>query len=283
MNCPNGCGEMLTGEILWVCGWCGHSIPRKSPEPMEPPEMVRVPGGTFFFGSSDGDPFERDHEKPQKEIFLSDYSISLKPVQNGQYMQFIKVTGAKEPAHWKTNAPLGENQFQPVCFVSWHDAMDYCKWLSDKEEKEYSLPTEAQWEKAARGGIWLDGDNEKKITNPIPERIFPCGNDINPENGNFNGLIGKTTPAGSFKGGLSPYGCVDMSGNVSEWCLDTYKPDSHLTIDPINPIAKGEGKKVLKGGSWRSEKDHIRCSNRYMYDPDRCSYGIGFRIVCAEI
>ena len=280
MKCPNGCGEMLAGELLWVCGWCGASLPRQEPPPAHPPEMVTVPEGVFVMGAVEGDAWALDHEKPRREIYLAGYAISIHPITNGQYRLFVEATRAKAPAHWAARPPLGQNTQHPVCFVSWYDAQAYCRWLSKTTGEIYDLPSEAQWEKAARGGLWLDGDQQASVPNPMPERRFPNGHDeLLPWHANFAGLQAGTTPVGQFPEGASPYGCLDMSGNVSEWCLDTFDGAFYETMPTQNPLCRGKGRKALRGGSWRSGMDHVRCSNRYYYEADRPSYGIGFRVV----
>ena len=114
----------------------------------------------------------------------------------------------------------------------------------------------------------------------MPERRFPNGHDeLLPWHANFAGLQAGTTPVGQFPEGASPYGCLDMSGNVSEWCLDTFSGEFYKTMPTQNPLCRGKGRKALRGGSWRSGMDHVRCSNRYYYEPDQPSYGIGFRVV----
>jgi formylglycine-generating enzyme required for sulfatase activity len=280
LKCPNGCGDMLAGELLWVCGWCGAPLPRHNPAPVSPPEMVEVPAGRFLMGAAEGDAWAQDHEKPCQEIYLSGYEISMYPITNGQYRMFVEATHRQAPAHWEARPPVGENTQHPVCFVSWFDARAYCEWLSETTGDTFTLPTEAQWEKGARGGLWLDGDLKASVPNPFPDRRFPNGCDrLLPAHANFDGLQAGTTPVGRFPEGTSPYGCLEMSGNVSEWCLDTYNPAFYARMPKCDPCEVGEGLKALRGGSWRSGTDHVRCSNRYFYPPDRSSYGIGFRIV----
>ena len=280
MRCPRGCGEMMAGELLWVCGWCGTCWPRK-PSPTPPlPQMVKIPAGKFKMGSSEDDPDALPHEKPQRTVYLSGYWISAHPITNGQYRSFVQAAKRDAPAHWKARLPVGENSLHPVCFVSWHDVMAYCGWLSQVTGHPFTLPTEAQWEKAARGGLWLDGDETASVANSMPGRRFPNGNqDLLPEHANLGGLEGGTTVIGNFPGGASPYGCLDMAGNVSEWCLDTYDPEFYKAMSLCDPCREEEGRKALRGGSWRSGMDHVRCSNRYYYPPGDRSYGIGFRVV----
>lgn len=280
MKCPNRCGDMLAGELLWVCGWCGRSMPRREPAPAPMPEMIEVRSGTFSMGASDTDHMAQEHEYPCREVWMDLYSISRTLIRNDQYWAFTQATGQAEPEHWKRHPPVGENARHPVCFVSYYDAHAYCEWLSDITGKRFSLPTEAQWEKAARGGHWLDGDETARQANPLPDRIFPHGGtEMLADQANFGGLQGGTSIVGQYTASAGPYGCLDLSGNASEWCLDTYLPEAYAALPVRDPFAGGEGLKVVRGGSWRSGMDHIRCSNRYFYDPEQNSYGIGFRVV----
>lgn len=279
MRCPRGCGEMLEGSLLWVCGWCGASERRAEPKLPGLPETVPIPAGKFWMGSPPEDADAEPHERPMRLCRLSFYGISRCPVTNAHYAGFVKESGCEAPALWKARPPVGENARHPVCFVTWHAAMAYCAWLSETTKMTCCLPTEAQWEKAARGGLWLDGDRQAETANPAPTRRFPHGlAKLASEEANFGGLVGATTPVGAYPLGASPYGCLDMVGNVSEWCLDTYRPDAYTDLPDDEPVAEGPGMRVVRGGSWRSEQAHARCSNRYFYAPERSSYGIGFRI-----
>jgi formylglycine-generating enzyme required for sulfatase activity len=218
-----------------------------------------------------------------RRFWLDDYSISMHPVTNGDYLAYVEQTGAVAPDHWAARPPVGINASHPVCFVTWGEAMDYCRWLSDTTGRPYSLPSEAQWEKAARGGEYLDGDASGQVANPRPQRSYPHGEAVLlHSDANFDGLVGGTSPVGSYPASASPYGCFDLVGNVSEWCLDAYAADAYQDLPERNPIHQGDGKRVLRGGSWRSEADHARCSNRYFYASDRKNYGIGFRIVLLD-
>ncbi|MCA9071377.1 MAG: SUMF1/EgtB/PvdO family nonheme iron enzyme, partial [Planctomycetaceae bacterium] len=283
MKCPQGCGEMLAGELLWVCGWCGASEPRQSPPLLFPPPLVHIPAGFFWQGSRDDDPRAQPHERPLRRVWLDEYAISIYPITNDDYRVYVEQTQAAEPDHWATRPPTGIHARHPVCFVTWNEAMNYCRWISEVTGTPFSLPTEAQWEKAARGGEWLDGDAAAQVPNPHPQRTFPHGRpDLLSTEANFAGVCGGTTPIGVFSESISPYQCFDMVGNVSEWCWDTYDAKGYHNLPETNPRNESRGDRVVRGGSWRSEADHARCSNRYFYNPDRKSYGIGFRIVQIE-
>ncbi|UCH98654.1 MAG: SUMF1/EgtB/PvdO family nonheme iron enzyme [Candidatus Aminicenantes bacterium] len=165
----------------------------------------------------------------------------------------------------------GNYQFEPGCenhpviSVSWYGAAEYCKWLSKKIGQEFKLPTEAQWEKAARGS---------------DQRKYPWGSrEPNIDLANFNRNIGKTTPVGSYPEGASPYGLMDMAGNVWEWCNDWYNPDYYKNSSPNNPPGPASGsKRVMRGGNWRREARFLRCAYRALSEPSTRYVVLGFRL-----
>ena len=155
----------------------------------------------------------------------------------------------------------------PIVGVSWNDADAYCKWLSRKTGMTFKLPTEAQWEKAARG---VDG------------RKYPWGNSDPTENlVNFNNNIGKISSVGSFPQGTSPYGALDMAGNIWEWCRDWYKDDYYKnSIKKKNPIGPVIGtNRVLRGGSWFDDARILCCANRNYGPPAYRAVNFGFRLL----
>jgi formylglycine-generating enzyme required for sulfatase activity len=174
-------------------------------QPFEP-ELIPIPAGEFLMGSDPRtDKNAGDDEQPQHYLHLPDYSIAKTPVTNVQYLAFVQSKGQKPPKYWKGGKPPGDKEDHPVVGVSWEDAMAYCNWLAEAMGKAYRLPSEAEWEKAARGA---DG------------RIWPWGNEWDEKRCNTReGGPGDSTPVGQYSpGGDSPYGCVDMAGNVFEWC-----------------------------------------------------------------
>ncbi|MCP4110443.1 MAG: SUMF1/EgtB/PvdO family nonheme iron enzyme, partial [Desulfobacteraceae bacterium] len=197
--------------------------------------FVMIPAGKFMMGTNEEDgktlikmdsfnEYWIPREKPQHKVMLSEYAIAKYPVTVTQFRAFVQDTGYEADRRWRD---YPDNH--PVVYVSWNDAVEYCKWLTEKlKEKgcnwKIQLPTEAQWEKAARGE---DG------------RFYPWGNNPDPDRANYVDTgIGFTSTVGCFHKGASPYGILDMSGNVWEWCSDwfdmNYYADSPLT-DPAGP------------------------------------------------
>ncbi|GAB4546603.1 MAG: hypothetical protein Fur002_21850 [Anaerolineales bacterium] len=210
-------------------------------------------------------------EQPQHTVELSEYFIGKYPVTNREYQAFVRDAKYKPPSGWEGDQFPAEKGGHPVVNVSWEDASAYCKWLSEKTKKNYRLPTEAEWEKAARGE---DG------------RIYPWGNAFDPKKANTaETKIGDTTDVGKFSPqGDSPYGCADMAGNVWEWCNDWFNGNEYKGgVDKVTKDPQGaqNGKsRVLRGGSWYSSDDYVRSANRGDYPPDVIYYSVGFR--CAR-
>ena len=225
------------------------------------PSMVLVPAGEFTMGSQKGDPDER----PAHQVYLDAFSIDRYEVTVGQYASFLQEAGGHTPSDWATMNQLA-HQKRPVANVDWADAAAYCKWAGKR------LPTEAEWEKAARG---TDG------------RLYPWGNEA-PTSLHAN--YGKTgsshhgalAPVGTLEGGKSPYGTYDMAGNVWEWVSDWYDHDYYKNSPSRNPTGPPTGGyKVIRGGSWNSNPRALRSSDRYWDPPSfRSQYVPGFR--CAK-
>ncbi len=221
--------------------------------------MVEIPAGQFVIGYDHRHP----DEKPAHTISLVSFFIDLYEVTNEQYELFTNSTHRTPPDYWSNgNYPLKKKK-HPVAYVTWYDAHDYCAWAGKR------LPTEEEWEKAARG---TDG------------RLYPWGNDFDPKKANTpQSRLGDTMPVGSFPRGRSPYGLYDMSGNVWEWTESWAKPYPESPI-PTGHYFTGEYK-VLKGGSW-VDCSFYRCGisaltfNRGYFKPSTKNQGFGFR--CAK-
>jgi formylglycine-generating enzyme required for sulfatase activity len=231
------------------------------------PVTVRVPAGQFLMGSSDRDNEAGDEEKPQREVELSEYRIGKYPVTNSEYQLFVEQSHYQPSPHWELeNFPEGEGD-HPVN-VSWHDAVTYCEWLTSKTGRNYRLPTEAEWEKAARG---MDG------------RIYPWGNEWDGTRCNTKeSEVGGTTPVGEYSPqGDSPYGAADMAGNVWEWAADWFGPyDLYVGGSAKDPQGPQEGEhRVLRGGSWGGYQVGARCAARRRFYPGSGFNLLGFRVV----
>jgi len=246
-------------------------------------EMVLVPAGEFVWGNFRGRPDER----PARRIYLDAFYIDLHPVTNAQYRVFLQYIQALDdhrrcypaehlalavkkrnhaPRHWadrrwarREQAERFNGATQPVVGVTWYDAYAYARWAGKM------LPTEAQWEKAARGP---DG------------RIWPWGNQWDPERLNFGSRVGRTTPVDQYPQGASPYGCYDMAGNVWEWCLDRYRPNYYAYAPQVNPPGPENGlDRVCRGGAWNYLARYARTTTRQYFGPGDAYQFIGFRCV----
>ena len=258
------------GEILGILG-----DPR-----IKPPPMVNVQAGEFTMGSN-----EYKDEKPIHRVYLDEFMIGKYPVTNEEFKVFIADNGYKnkelwtpegwnwreeekifEPLYWHDRKWNGANF--PVVGVSWYEAAAYAAWLSQTTGIKYALPTEAQWEKAARGSKGL---------------IYPWGNKFDKNKCNsFEGGLGRTSPVGLFSGGASPYDCLDMAGNVWEWCADWYGKDYYKKSPARNPQGPSSGSlRVFRGGSWDNVDWYCRGACRYWAHPAYRDYGLGFRLVRA--
>ncbi len=207
------------------------------------PETVRVPAGPFLMGSADDDSEAKDEEKPQHTVELEAYRIGRYPVTNVQYQTFVQETGYQSPEHWSDSDYPEKKADHPVVNVSWDDAMTYCRWLSDKTGKNYRLPTEAEWEKAARG---------------TSGQIYPWGDEFDQNNCNSSeNDIDDTTPVDQYSPtGDSPYGATDMAGNVWEWTLSLWGQDQGepefkypYNFEDGRENLETQGHRVLRGGS----------------------------------
>ena len=214
-----------------------------------------VPAGEFLMGSDPKvDKDACDDEQPQHQLFLPEFYIGKVPVTNAQYAGFVKATHRKAPDHWEKGAiPAGKAE-HPVVNVSWQDAVDFCRWLSEATRRSFRLPSEAEWEKAARG---TDG------------RIYPWGNQAPDEKRcNFGMKVGDTTPVGKYPDGASPCGALDMAGNVWEWTSSVYKPYPYAPNDGREDPGS-RAARVLRGRLvHRLSAGCVRCACRYCYDPD---------------
>jgi formylglycine-generating enzyme required for sulfatase activity len=232
-------------------------------------EFVRIPVGKFLMGSKDENKSAYDGEKPQHTVDIPyDYWMARYPVTNELYNTYAKAKGIKHPVDdWQ------KKKDHPVVLVLWKDAMEYCQWLNSLLKSELPsglilrLPTEAEWEKAARG---TDG------------REYPWENQFDKNKCNTSeGGKGGTTPVGLYSPlGDSPYGCANMSGNVWEWTHSLYKPYPYKAGDGREDES-ASGARALRGGSFFSNVRDVRCACRGNYD--LLNYRVGFRVVASSV
>ena len=212
-----------------------------------------------------GSPAGDADEQPAHRVLVDAFFMDKYEVTVRQYGVFLQEAGGDRPSEWKTMNKTA-NQNRPVMGVDWADAARYCKWAGKR------LPTEAEWEKAARG---TDG------------RLYPWGNDPpTPLHANFGKTgsndHGSLAPVGTLENGKSPYGIYDMAGNVWEWVSDWYDDAYYKNSPPQNPAGPSMGGfKVIRGGSWASGPRNLRSADRYRDPPSfRSLYFPGFR--CAK-
>jgi serine/threonine-protein kinase len=222
---------------------------------------VEAPAGDFHIGFAGTGAAEC--ERPRKRIFLDGFKISVFTVTNAVYRRFVEATGHRMP-RWADDGVFGRDD-HPVVGVTWQEALECCKWLGGM------LPTEAQWERAAKG---LDG------------RLYPWGGVFETERANVDFYQNSTTPVGSFPKGISPCGCFDMAGNVREWCMDWYDAQAYKRMDdgcknPMITAAAVGREKVLRGGGFGSIRYEARCTFRGHLPPDAGEQDVGFRVVYA--
>ncbi len=220
--------------------------------------MAEIPAGEFIMGSNE----RWDDEAPEHISSTQAFYIDLYEVTNADYKKFVTATGQSAPHHWPEGNIPKDKEKHPVIYVSWFDAQDYCKWAGKR------LPTEQEWEKAARGEEGL---------------IYPWGNEwsLDKSNNPYKHSTG-TEPVGSYPEGRSPYGLYDISGNVWDWV------DSYYLPHPGNPVTRaeyGEDKRVLKGGSWFDCLSYgcglsAPTFNRSFFTPEVKNNSFGFR--CAK-
>jgi len=218
-------------------------------------EMVKVAGGPFTMGDDEGEPDER----PAHEVRVKGFWIDRTEVTFRQYDRCVSEGYCRVP----TVAGRVKDKRLPVTGVNWFDAMDYCKWAGKR------LPTEAEWEKAARG---TDGRN------------YPWGEKPDCTLANFRECeIGHPLPVGTYPGGASPCGALDMAGNVWEWVADWYDPRYYKTSPRTDPRGPAAGKyRVVRGGSWTRYMAGMRSADRGGFTPQTRADDIGFRCATSD-
>ena len=223
------------------------------------PAVVTIPAGDFLMGSEDA----KANERPVHQVWVDAFALAVLPVKRAEYALFLEVSQRAPTLDW--DDPRFGDPLQPAVSTTWFDAVDYCSWLAEKTGKPYRLPTEAEREKASRGGgrdkLYPWGDN-------LPDWMDPQyrGDDIERPD-----RVGCDPP--------NPYGLHNMADLVHEWCADWYAPDYYLSSPTRNPTGPDTGvRRVSRGGAWRHQLKVSRCSARSSIPPDRAFSDYGFRV-----
>ncbi len=238
--------------------------------PYGEPVWVEIPAGPFWMGGG----------REAHPLHLETFQIARVPVTNAQYRLFVEATRHKPPRHWDDGRVPRGLENHPVVHVTWRDALAYCRWLSEVTCKSITLPSEAEWEKAAS---WEQGRETSK--QGIRGRSYPWGDEWDETRCSSRELgLGSTTPVGIFPEGASPSGCLDMAGNVWEWTRSIYKDYPYDPTDGRENLEAGdEVRRVLRGGSFNFNQDYARCSYRFWVLPGDAWDDDGFRVVVSPI
>jgi toxoflavin biosynthesis protein ToxD len=238
-------------------------------------DMVIIPKGHFIMGSIptlDQEAF--DEETPMHIIYLTDYYLSCTPITNDQYALFIAATHYSSPEGWHGKVPPHGKERHPVVNVNWEDSSAYCRWLSTTTGDAYRLPSEAEWEKGARG---------------VNALVFPWGNAWEPYRCNtLEADLRSTVSVDNFQKGNSPYGLLDMAGNIFEW-TNTLWQEEGLNSNPFRyPYDPDDGREVAaknerairiaRGGSFLRNRRYARCSSRMRFRATTRNPDTGFRV-----
>lgn len=228
-------------------------------------EMVLIPGGSFKMGRNDGDIKER----PEHVVEVASFWMDKTEVTNAEYVDYVKVTGATAPSHWVAGKPLAGTELMPVRYVTYNDAVNFAKWRSARDGVHYRLPTEAEWEYAARNG----GKNN----------LYPWGDEWNENNAVMAISDSEPVEVGSKPAGANAWGVVDLIGNVWEWTgseLALYPGNDAVRQDPNT----GEKRYVVRGGSAHENPDQLMINSTFRADVPltQKEKNLGFRLVRPE-
>jgi sulfatase modifying factor 1 len=257
--------------LLFLGLFIGRIVPAGDlmPTGKDAAPMVLIPAGDFLMGTAISNRDGGLDEYPQRTIFLSAFYIDVYEVTNGRYLSFIQATGHRLPENprdktltlWKASSVPDSFKDHPVVNVDWHDATAYCAWAGKR------LPTEAQWERAARGPHgrrfpWGDSEPTQLLANYL--------------NRWRNGAA--LEPVGSHPQGVSAEGVQDLQGNVWEWVSDWYDSHYYQHGPSRNPQGPADGtRRVIRGSGWESEAPLLRSAHRLSSDPKNRNHTLGFR------
>jgi formylglycine-generating enzyme len=224
------------------------------------PKLVLIPAGWFLMGSETG----QDNERPVHRVWVDVFYLAECQVTNREYAHFLQTTGVRRPPLW--DDPNFSDPSQPVAAVSWFEAVQYCDWLSRITGERYRLPSEAEWERAARGG----GEGKS----------FPWGDDPPQSLPNYH----ERWTSGPERVAQYPpnaFGIFDICENVHEWCNDWYQADYYAVSPERNPPGPPAGeRRASRGGSWRHHVKVARCAARSSLPPQFQYADYGFRVAC---
>jgi sulfatase modifying factor 1 len=252
------------------------------------PDLARIPAGDFLMGAADAE----EDERPVHRVYVSEFFIGRFPVTQDEYARFVRATGYPAPAIrglpliaaggrdglfkdlaapyvWNYDEPPAGHGSHPIVLVRYDDAVAYCRWLSESLGRAFRLPTEAEWEKAARGAA--EGLR------------YPWGGEVEPSRCNYLSDPKVKRERGTRPTGTYPpnaYGLYDVIGNVWEWVSDWYSPEYYGSGDVRDPRGPVSGNmRIVRGGSWvNDDVSMLRCAYRHKVPPDTYAHSVGFRI-----
>jgi len=222
------------------------------------PRMVQIPEGWFWMGSEQG----LDCERPRHRVWVDGFEIAVTQVTNREYARFVGATGQRPMPHMR-DAGFDDPE-QPVVAVSWFDAVAYCAWLSAATGRHYRLPTEAEWERAARGGV--------------DDNAYPWGEEP-PQSRPGYEVKWRTGPEPIGQSEPNAFGLHEMCENVHEWCSDWFEGTYYLASPERNPRGPESGtRRASRGGSWRHHVKNSKCYTRSSIPPEFQYADYGFRV-----
>lgn len=241
------------------------AIPTRTESPVSvlAPSLVQIPAAWFLMGSDAG----QDCERPVHRVWVDTFLLAATQVTNSEYERFLRATSTQAPPFWSD--PNFSHPQQPVTGVSWFEATRYCEWLAAQTGHGYRLPTEAEWEVAARGGL--------------EQKNFPWG-DAPPQSLPDYAARWQNGPEPVARYAPNGFGLYDIGDNVHEWCSDWYDPNYYAVSPERNPRGPDATKrKSSRGGSWRHHIKVSRCSARSSIPPDFQYADYGFRVALSDL